>query len=794
MRFIKKTLCAALFIILSFTTIAAFAQNIRFEGLQRISRETALSYLPNYSGGPLSSDETTLLINRLYETGFFKDISVSQVGNTLVIKVVERAVIGSVQVTGNKEIEKDKLNTALKDFGLVEGQVFDPAVLEKVQRSLQLEYYNRGRYNATVVAKVIPEARHRVSIKIEISEGRIAAIQQITIIGNKAFSSKALLKALPLSTGNLFSFFTHDNQYSEMKLEEAKEALRSYYLDRGYIKFSIDSVQTSLSPDRKGVYIVFRVTEGPLYTVKGFKLEGRLLIPEERLRKLVAISPGSVFSRKAVVRADKAIGRAFGNQGYVFANINAVPTIDEATKQVELTFYIDPGQRVYVRRISFSGHTKTLDEVLRRESRQMEGGLASSSQIQQTVRRLDMLGYLQKTQVQTLPVPEASDQVDLNFKVTETASGSARAGIGYGSAPVKFLFNLSLEQKSFMGTGKDVRIAFDRSQYYQSYNFTYNNPYYTIDGIGRGFNVYSQRTDLGKANIANYSLNSWGGRVFYTIPISNKDDSIQLGFGYQHMRLNTAGTPSLQIQKFAADYKGKTNFGQILLEGGWTRNGFNRAMFPSRGLNQNFAVQLSAPAGSNSLKYYKASYNAKWYFPFNRHFILTASGGVGYGGGYGSSPGLPFFQNYFAGGLSGGPGGTVRGYETNTLGPFDSNARPLGGNFMVSGSIGLIFPNFINPDKMRTTAFVDAGNVYNTRANPGAGINGIPPAIPGIGSNGAPLLYANRDAGPVRYSAGIGVEWHIPVVGLLNFSLATPLNKQPGDRTEFFQFTFGRAF
>jgi outer membrane protein insertion porin family len=785
---LKKTLytffCAFLLVSALFPSIAAadrfVVQSIRVEGNQRIASDTVVSYVPVKIGETLDSGNTAPIISKLYATGFFSDIAVSHQGSTLIIKVTERATIGSIKISGNKDIEKDKLNAVIKELGLVEGEVYDPAVLEKVRNSLQNEYYGRGRYNATVTTKVVPEARHRVAITLNISEGRIAQVKQVTILGNKAFNTKTLLKQLPLSTTGLLSFFKHDDQYSEQKLEKAVEALRNYYLDRGYLKVKVESTQASLSPNRKDIYITIRITEGELYTLKGFKLAGNLILPEAVLRKRVDLPTGSVFSRKAVIKADRTITRALGRRGYMFAQVNTVPEVDDAKKQVFLTFQVDPGQRVYVRRVTFSGNTRTEDQVLRREARQMEGALASTTQINETKRRLNILGYLQNVTVKTKPVSGSSDQVDLDYSVTEVPAGAIRAGVGYGTNGI--LFNMSVDQKNFMGTGKEVRVAFDNDRFKRVYSFSYNNPYYTINGIQRGFSVYSEQFTPARQGVSNYTFNTLGGSVFYTIPISSKDDSITLGAGFQHVNLNVSPyqvpVPP-QIQQFLNDHPQGSNplkrdFNQILLNAGWVRYGLDRSIFPKKGMLQKLNLTVSAPSFGQPLKYYKTSYNVEGYYPLGKQFILTGRLGLGYGGGYGGERSLPFFQNYFAGGI--GHASAVRGFDTNSLGPRDGLKRALGGNAQAVASVGIIFPNFISPDNLRTTAFVDAGNVYNTRS----------------GDN--PASSPTRGSGPIRYAAGLGVEWRVPVLGLLNLSVAKPLNAQPEDKIQMFQFSFGRNF
>lgn len=773
----KKTVIAT---ILSITLGAqAYAasdfvvNSIQVNGLQRISKDTVFTYVPVKPGQKLTASQTSKIIHDLYQTGFFKDVSLARKGTALIINVVERPTIGSITVTGNKDIDKDKLNTVLKDVGLVEGRVFDRSVLEKIVNSLQTEYHNRGRYNATVKTEVTEEARSRVNVKITISEGRVAQIKQIVFIGNKAFSSNTLQKELSLETPNWLSWFTRSDQFSSEKLDKSITALTSYYMDRGYLKFKIDSAHVSLTPDKKDAYLVIRLTEGAQYKIKGYQYVGKLIVTEKQLQDVMEIKPNELFSRKAIMKSTKNIARVLGDHGYVFANVNPVPEVDETTKQVFLTFYIDPGQRVYVRRIGFTGNIKTADEVLRREVRQTEASLAEGSKIKDAVRRINMLGYMQNTKVKTLPVPGANDQIDLQYQVTEIPSAEARAGLGYGTDGL--VYSLSVNQANFLGNGKSIRVAFDNSPFTRTYSFTYNNPYYTNEGVQRGFSIYSQRFTPGRVNLTSaYTYDTYGASVNYSIPINARDDSVQFGVGYQHTSLNFGTTPSWELMNFINNKKGAKSYNQLFVTTGWTRNTFNKPIFPTQGINQNINLQVSLPAGGTPLKYYKLNFDTRYYRPLNRYFTFTAQAGVGYGNGYGGEKGLPFFQNYYAGGI--GFGGAVRGYASNSLGPIDSQRNPIGGNMLTYANMGVVFPNFIN-DNVRTTAFVDAGNVYNTRI-----IRPEPPAP------------SNQHAGPIRYSAGLAVDWRMQMLGILNFSVAKGLNQRPGDQMQFFQFTFGTAF
>lgn len=749
-------------------------QAIRIVGLDGISRDTVLAYLPIKTGQRFNSENSTNIIHTLYKTGFFSDIQLLQEGNTLVVKVIERPVITSIKITGNKDIDKDQFNTVLKNLGLVEGQVFNQAVLDKVVVGLQSEYYNRGRYNAQIKTTVTPEARNRVAINIDISEGLIVKIMGINLIGNQAFATKKLLAELPIASSNLFSFFTRDDQYSREKLAQAMQVLSDYYMDRGYLKFKINASQAALTPDRKDIYITFKVTEGDIYHVNGIKLVGDLILPEAKLRSLITIKPGDKFSKQTVTDSTRAIARALGELGYTFADINPVPDINEVTHQVFLTFHIEPNKRVYVHRIKFTGNAQTEDAVLRREMRQDEGALANVVKIDESTRRLRLLPFIQDAQVNTTPVPSSVDQIDLDYSVTEAAPATAMAAVSYGTNGLGF--SGSLTNNNLLGTGKTLGLSLNTDLLVRTYSINYNNPYYTESGVQRGFNIYSQRYTPGNVNITNYTYNTYGGSVNYSVPVSAKDDMLQYGLAYQNTSLNIGSSPSYEIYDFTNRYG--NNFNQFLVNLGWARNGFDRAIFPTNGLNQSTGLQISLPSGGKggkALDYYKLNYSVHWLRPLTDQFIFSAMGNVGYGGAYGATRNLPFFQNYFAGGI--GYIGAVRGYATNSLGPKDSLGNPLGGNLQTTASLSLIFPTGISPDKVRTSVFIDGGNVYNTRLQ-----------------EASPQQQFDGRAGPIRYASGVAVEWRIPILGVINLSIAKPLNLQKNDQSEIFQFTFGTSF
>lgn len=750
--------------------------SIRVEGLQGISPQTVISYMPVKSGQRFDTSQSGAVINDIYASGFFSDVRLAQEGNVLVVRVVERPVISDVVVTGNKAIQKDKINSVLKEAGIAQGRVFNSAVLERVKSSLQSEYDAMGKYTATVTTNVASRSHNRVLVRIDISEGLYVKVADIKIIGNEAFSSRRLMLEMPMTTFRLWSFLTSSDDYNQEKLDASLEALRDFYQDHGYLKFKIDSAQASLTPDRKSVYVIIRVTEGPVYKVSGYKFAGRLIVPESDLRSVVTVKVGQSFSKKDVRASVEAISQLLGNLGYAFASVNPVPNIDDENRVVDITFYIDPGVRVYVRRVNFDGNVKTKDIVLRRYVRQMEGGVVNIDDIKESERQLNVTGFAESVNIETAPVADTPDEIDLNYHIKEAPSAQATLGAGYGTDGLQI--TAGVNQNNFLGTGTSLGINFNSNQVSTLYSINYNDPYYTLDGISQGFNLFYQKTNPGNLNGASYRFNVWGGSLSYSLPMSAKGDAVQFSLGYQSLELFMGGLVGQQELNFVA--ANGNHFSQFLLNASWTRNGLDKAIFPTKGLYQDAGLQLFAPAGGHSLKYYKANYDGQFYYPItNNGFVATGRISLGYGDGLGSTTGLPFFANFYAG----GPGfaNQVRGYSPNTLGPKDTpqiltgngGTNPLGGNILTTGTLALIFPNPASSDKLRTSVFMDAGNVYSR----------------------LPAYLGGTPSGPVRYSTGLAADWRVPVFNVvLNLAVAKALNAQPGDQLQAFSFNIGTNF
>ncbi|MDT8402978.1 outer membrane protein assembly factor BamA [Sulfuriflexus sp.] len=750
-------------------------KDIRVEGLQRIAAGTVFNYLPVKVGETLDDRASAETIRALFKTGFFKDVRLERENGVLIVFVIERPAIASIDYNGNKSIEEEALTEGLKEIGFAVGRVFDKSLLDKVEQELQRIYFSQGKYGVKMETTVTPLERNRVGITIDISEGTVAKIHQINIVGNTDYDDETLLDEFELSTPTLFSFYTDTDQYSKQKLAADLERLRSYYLNRGYINFNIDSTQVSITPDKRDVYITINITEGEKFTVKSVKLAGDLVVEPKELFPLFIIQKGDIFSRRRATETSEKITNRLGEEGYAFANVNVVPEILEEEKQVELTFFVDPGKRVYVRRINFSGNTQTRDEVLRREMRQFESAWISTANVERSKVRLDTLGYFDEVEVETPAVPGTTDQVDVNYKVKEKPSGNLLAGIGYSDSQ-GVIFNASVSQDNFLGSGKRISVGFDNSEINRVYRFGYVNPYWTEDGVSRGFNMLYRETDAAEANLASYTSDVFSGSMSFGIPIT-EFERVSLGIGYSRTTINTNfNTPqdfldelgSLKEDNNSLAVGDSAGFDTFTLNMSFANDTRNRAIFPDRGGIQRISGEIALPGGD--LEYYKFTYLNQRFFKLTRNLTLGLKGEVGYGDGYGSTNSLPFFENFLAGGAR-----SVRGYEDNTLGPKIRDATsasfgdPLGGNLKTVASAELIFPvPFVKDTRSwRFSAFVDAGNVYGTNED--------------------------FEFDELRYAAGLGVTWLSPF-GALSFSLAAPFNDQPGDDTKAFQFTFGGGF
>lgn len=727
--------------------------DIKVEGGQRISQGTVFNYLPIKIGDQVDEKGLRNAINQLYTTGFYNDIQLLRDGNVLIVKVQERPSIASIKITGNNEIGSEELLEALKKIGLAEGKIFDRSLLDKIQQDLQRQYFSRGYYSVEIETEVKDAGMNRSDIQINVKEGLVAEIKQINIVGNKVFSEDELMKDFQSGVGGLFS---GDDQYSRQKLTADLEVLRSYYLDRGYINFNIESSQVNITPDRRSVYIAVNVVEGDQFTVSAVDLAGDFVVDKEELRKLIKIAPGEIFSRRKVTESSNAITERLGRDGYAFANVNSIPDVDKDNKRVALNFFIDPGKRISVRRINISGNAKTEDEVVRREMRQMESAWLASDKLERSRVRVQRLGYMSDVTVETPLVPGSSDMVDVDLSVTEEPSGSLMVGLGYSGDGL--LLNASVSQNNFLGSGKRVTTEINSSKVSKVYSFSHTNPYYTMDGVSRTTQLYYRQTDTSATSVAEYVQNQLGGKLTYGIPITEYD-SIRLGVGYEDAEIKTtAFTPQSYVDYLNANGYQFTTYRLTL---GWTHDTRDRTVFPTTGIIQNLSGDVTTPG--SDLNYYKIYSNTQWYYPLSSMFTLSLNGELSYGERYSDTTDVPFFEKFYAGGAQ-----SVRGYRSNSLGPKDGTLA-LGGNFRAVGNVELVFPPPFAEDSktVRLSAFFDAGNVFAD-----------------MGS---------FSGGELRQSVGVSLLWLSPI-GPLSFSLASPLNEQVDDRTESFQFTLGSFF
>lgn len=734
-------------------------EDIRVEGLERISAGTVFNYLPVKVGDTFDEGRSGDAVRALFRTGFFKDIELAREGNVLVVKVVEREAIGEINLEGNKAIKTEDLLKGLDEVGLAVGEVYDESTLDKVVQELRRQYYAQGKYGVRIEPEIRPLPGNRVAVNINITEGKAARIKAINIVGNEAYTDKELIKRFELTTPNWLSFFTRSDQYSRQKLSGDLEALRSFYLDNGYINFNVDSTQVSITPDKSEVYITINISEGDRYAISEVRLAGELIVPQAELFDVVRTRSGMIFSRKAVTETTKAITDRLGEDGYAFANVNAIPEIDEERRTVSITYFIDPGKRTYVRRISFFGNTKTRDEVLRREMRQLEGAWISTTAVERSKVRLQRLGYFSEVNVETVPVPGTTDQVDVNFTVVERPSGNLLLGLGFSQSQ-GLIFNTSVAQENFLGSGKRIEFAFNNSEINRQFVFGYTNPYYTIDGISRGFRVAYQETDANDANITRFDNKLVSVGVNYGIPITEYN-FVNVAFDYERNEIETDRRFIAGIVRDFLDREGN-KFDVVRMSAGFAYDTRNDAIFPTRGVLHRIRTEIAIPGGD--LNYYKLDYDARWFIPLTERWTFMLKGRLGWGDAYGNTDELPFFENFFAGGPR-----SVRGYEENTLGPEDEFGRAIGGNFLVVGNAEVILPlPFLDDLKsVRVTGFFDVGNVYGTDDS--------------------------IDTEDLRMSTGLSGVWLSPF-GVLSASIAKPFRDQAGDETQPFQFTFGTSF
>ena len=742
-------------------------QDVRLEGLQRVEPGLVLRNFDIDSGQDIDQRDIAEATRRVFRTGYFDDVRIGRDGDVLILNLKERPALSLIRLEGNDVIEDEALLEGLKQSGLQEGEVFKRATLDRIRQDLLRMYAGQGRYGAAIEAEVESLTGNRVALNIDIKEGKVATIQHINIIGNTLYSDEELKDLFTLQLPSFWKLFNDDDKYAREKLAGDLERLRSHYLDRGFINFSIDSSQVSLSPDKKHVYITVSVTEGEKFTVGDVAVAGDLVVPEQELMDVVVIKQGSVFSRREMTESQDALIKKLGDNGYLFANVSPVPAVnDDGT--VALQFFVSPGKQTYVRRIGIKGNTKTADQVSRRSMAQMEGGLASTANIERSKQKIAQTGYFRDVSVETIPVPGTDDQVDLQYSVIEDSTGNLSASVGFSQTSGAIL-NLSVEQDNFLGSGNSVGFGVTQSDTITEYKFSFTEPYYTVDGVSRGYNFYSRETNYDEENVSNYSTDTLGAGVNFSYPM---DDYQRIGFSlaYEGMKIKTVTDTSDEILDFIAREGDDYNF--FVTKFSWSDNHLNRRIFPTSGYSQSASLEIALPG--SDLTYHKEQYKVNWYKPLSEDegWVVAAKGKVGYAGSLGDND-LPFFKHFYSGGLS-----SIRGFDSNTLGPRDSENEPYGGDFVVNGSAELIFPiPFIeNNNSMRALVFTDVGNVFLTDC----------PAVSTTCESGI-----NLD--DIRLTTGLGFSWLTPI-GPLSIALSKPIISESGDDEQFFEFALGRTF
>src|SRR5918992_1983194 len=727
--------------------------DIRVEGLQRTEPGTVFSYLPVKVGETMNAEKARAALRALYATGFFQDVRLEAENDVLVVFVRERPAIAQIDFSGMKEFEPENVRKVLRELGMAEGRIFDRAVLDSAEQELKRQYLSKGMYAASVQTTVTPLERNRVGINIAVTEGEVAKIRGINIVGAEAFREKELLGLFVLRTPSWLTWYTQHDRYSRERLAADLETLRSFYLNRGYLDFSLESTQVSITPDRRDIYITVNIVEGQIYTVSNVTLAGQTLVPREELERLIQLKPGDTFSREKLAASTKAISDRLGNEGYAFANANAIPNIEKEKRTVAFTIVVDPGRRVYVRRIDVAGNTKTRDEVVRREMRQLEGAYYDASKIQLSRRRIDRTNYFGEVTVETLPVEGSPDQVDVVYTVKEKATGALLLGVGFSSVE-KIALSASITQSNAFGSGKYLSANINSGSVNQVYSLSYMDPYYTVDGVSRGFDIYKRETDASSLAVGPYVSDSVGGGVKFGYPVSEQV-TVDFGVNLESVDLEVFANSPPAYLNFVRDFGNQYTYGPATA--GVARDTRDSLITTTSGSYVRASTELSG----RDLQYYRVGYQHQWYRPLTRTTTLHLGGEIGYAGGYGDKP-LPFFKNFFAGGP-----GTVRGYRSFSLGPQDENGNALGGNRKLVGTAEVLFPmpGAEQDRSLRLAGFVDGGQVY---------VNKI-------------------ELGELRYSAGLALFWSSPL-GPLRLSWAKPLNAKSGDRSQGLQFTFGTGF
>lgn len=745
-------------------------EDIRVEGIQRTEAGTVFNYLPVRVGETFTEAQAADAIRGLFATGFFSDVRIEVESGVIVVLVDERPAIADISFVGVKEFDEKALKAGLREVGLSEARIFDRALLDRAEQELKRQYLSRGKYSAQITTTVTPLERNRVGINFTVEEGAIAKIRQINIIGNETFKDSALLDLFQLRTPGWLTWYTKNDQYSRQKLAADLENMRSFYLDQGYLDFNIDSTQVSITPDKSDIYITVNLTEGELYTVSAVRFAGELTLPEEDYQALVQLRPGDVFSRAKLTETTTAVIDRLGNEGYAFANVNAAPEVDAEAREVAFTIFVDPGRRVYVRRINVGGNVKTRDEVVRREMRQMEGGWYDAEKINRSRTRVDRLGYFDEVAVQTPAVPGTTDQVDVNFTVKERPTGNLMLGAGFSSSE-KVVLSGSVSQENLFGSGKALSLGLNTSKSGRTFSLSFTDPYYTVDGVSLGYDLYHRTYDPSDVStVARYKSVSSGAGIRLGYPIG-EDDAINFGLAVDRTQITTFSDSPEQYKDFCSDFGcsgiggiGRVTVNSLLASAGWARDTRDSLIYPRAGSFQRIYGETAIPPGK--LRFAKLNYQYQHWFPIRRDEALMLNAEVGWAKGFGGKP-LPFYKNFYAGGI-----GSVRGFEESSIGPKVGPANDreaIGGNRRLVANAEYYFPlpGAGTDRSFRMSVFVDGGYVWGEDDK---------------------LNFSD-----LRYSTGLAFSWSSPI-GPLKFSLGHPLNKKSDDELQRFQFQLGTVF
>jgi len=755
---------AALFSPFAFAIAPFVVKDIRVEGAQRVEAGTVFNYLPIRIGDTVDDQRISQALKALYATGFFKDVRIESDKDVLVVIVDERPAISKITISGNKEFSSDVLLKGLKEAGISESKNFDRSVLDRVEQEIKQLYLTKSYYALSVRTTASPLERNRVAINIEIDEGEIARIKQIHIIGASAYSEGKLLKMMSLSETGWFSWLSKDDRYSKQKLQGDLEEIKSWYLNHGYADFNVESSQVSITPDKRDVYMTIAISEGAAYQISAVKLAGDFLVPETELSKLVDIKPGEVFSREHINEVSKKLSDRLGNDGYAFATVNPIPELDKANRKAAITFFIDPGRRAYVNRINVSGNNRSSSDVVRREIRQMESAWYDRERVDRSKTRIERTGFFEEVAIDTEPVPGTSDQVDLNVKVKERSTGNLSVGVGY-SQTEKVVLSGAISQNNLFGTGNALTFQASSGRVNQNFTLSYTNPYYTKDGVSRGFDLYQRKVDTGELAVGRYATRSTGAGVRFGVPIS-EDDTVNYGASIDNTDVNIFDNSPSKYRAFV-DQNGSSAT-TLLTNVGWSRDHRDSFVYPTKGSYQRVYSELAIPPAE--LRYARIGYSIQNFTPLTATTTLMLATDLGWASGYGGKS-LPFYKNYYAGGI-----GTVRGFKDSSLGPkvFDANGNStgesLGGSRQLTGSAEFLFPvpGLKEKDRsMRLSTFLDGGQVWGT---------------------GEKIRLSD-----LRFSYGFAFSWTSPI-GPLKFSLGFPINKKEGDETQKFQFQLGQIF